>query len=128
MHKILVCITVQENSRRLIHKGYELANNLNGSLHILHIQKGQSVLSHPNDGNLLQELFSFGSQLGGEVYFLCSENILESIGTFVKDNHITHLVIGQPPTDLITPPTICNTLMDTITDVEFCVLDRNEAI
>lgn len=128
MHKILVCITIQENSKRLIRKGHELANRLNGSLHILHIQKGESVLSHPDDGNLLQELFSFGSELGGEVHFLCSDNILQTINTFIDEHHITNLVIGQPPTDLTPPSTIGNSLVNTITNVEICILERNEVI
>ncbi len=37
--KVLVCITIQKNSKRLIRKGAEIANNIGGELHILHVEK-----------------------------------------------------------------------------------------
>ena len=43
--KILACITIQQNSRRLIKKGAELAEQLGGELHILHVEQGNSILA-----------------------------------------------------------------------------------
>ena len=43
MNKILVCITIQENSKRLMKKGYDLAKSSGGELHILHIRHGETI-------------------------------------------------------------------------------------
>ena len=52
--KILVCITIQQNSKRLIKKGAELASQVEGELHILHVEHGSSILSQSDAGELLQ--------------------------------------------------------------------------
>ena len=38
--RVLVCITSQANSERLIDMAAETADMLNGELHILHVQRG----------------------------------------------------------------------------------------
>lgn len=94
-NKVLVCITIQENSRRLISEGFNIAQSLNGSLHILHIRKGETVFDHADSSKLLAELFAYGSELGGEIHFLCSENISETISNFIIEQKITEVVIGE---------------------------------
>lgn len=79
MNKILVCITIQENSKRLMEKGSELMKQFGGQLHILHIRKGESIFDTPNSTNLFEELFVYGSELGGQVHFLCSDDITPTI-------------------------------------------------
>lgn len=95
--KVLVCITIQENSRRLISEGSALAQSTEAPLHILHIRKGETIFDNPESSNLLENLFDYGSELGGEVHFLCSNNITQTIIDFIIDNHITQLVIGEAP-------------------------------
>jgi len=94
---VLVCITVQENSRRLISQGSVLAQGTAFPLHILHISMGETIFGAPGNSNLLQNLFDYGSALGGEVHFLCSNNLTQTITDFIIDNHITQLVIGEAP-------------------------------
>ena len=60
--KILVGITIQENSRRLIDEGHRLSNELNAPLHILHIRKGETIFDHPDSSKLLDELFTYGGE------------------------------------------------------------------
>ena len=93
--KILVGITVQNNSRRLIEKGSELANAKNGQMHILHIQKGDNIFVEANAPELLQELYQYGSELGGETHAICGENICDSIIRFIKNIGITHMILGE---------------------------------
>ena len=95
MNKILVCITIQQNSKRLIKKGSELASKLNGELHILHIQKGMSIFDEPNAVNLLESLFELGKELGGEVHFLSDTNVVDRILKTTKDMKITHMILGE---------------------------------
>lgn len=95
--KVLVCITIQENSRRLISEGFHIAKAQEASLHILHVRQGETIFEHSDSSSLLGELFDYGSELGGEVHFLCSSDISQTILDFIIDNHMTHLVLGEAP-------------------------------
>ncbi|MCT4542002.1 MAG: universal stress protein [Vallitalea sp.] len=95
IQKVLVCITIQKNSKRLIRKGAEIANEINGELHILHVEKGMNIFEHEDSINLLEELFEYGKQLGGEVHFLSGEDVPNKIIDFVKGMGITRLVLGE---------------------------------
>lgn len=109
--KVLVCITAQENSLRLISEGFEIAKQLDAPFHILHIKKGNTIFDGPESGKLLDNLFKYGTKLGGEIHFLCSESISDTITDFIKTNAITHLVIGESPANVIScSPTIFDKL------------------
>lgn len=108
--KVLVCITAQSNSKRLINKGAEVADKLNGELHILHVQKGNSIFNNSETPKLLQELFQYGSEKGAMVHFYCDDNIPESIASFIHKERVTRLVLGEPP---------CQTVSKKEFDVQF---------
>ncbi len=92
--KVLVCITPQTNSKRLIIKGSELAKSIEGSLHILHVEKGDSIFHNEESAELLQELFNFGSELGGIVHAVCGDNVPKTLKRFINNNKITHIILG----------------------------------
>ena len=110
MNKILVCFTLQANSKRLMQKGSELTHKLGGELHILHIRQGDSIFDTPDSSKLFEELFVYGSELGGQVHFLCSNNVTTTIHDFIRENGITHLVIGKTNTELKNAPHIASEL------------------
>jgi K+-sensing histidine kinase KdpD len=93
--KILVGITVQHNSRRLIKYGYDLACSKSGQLHILHVQRGNNIFLGANAPELLQELYQYGSELGGETHAICGEDVCKCIVDFIKDFGITQMVLGE---------------------------------
>jgi two-component system sensor histidine kinase KdpD len=93
--KVLVCITVQHNSRRLIRKGAELATKIGGKMHILHVEQGSNIFPQNDVSKLLQDLFRYASELGGEVHIVCDDHVPERIVTFIKENNITQLVLGE---------------------------------
>lgn len=95
--KILVCITAQSNSKRLINEGAKLADELNGELHILNVQKGSSIFNNNETPVLLQNLFIYGTEKGGMIHAFCDENIPKSISEFVLKEKITYMVLGEPP-------------------------------
>ena len=124
--KILVGITIQENSRRLIDEGVKLSKSLNAPLHILHIRKGKTIFDNPESSILLENLFTYGSELGGEIHFLCSDHVSITFSNFVKDNHITHLVIGESASHLANKvPSVYDKLTNELQDIEIAVLQRN---
>lgn len=126
MNKVLVCITIQENSRRLIKKGFDMAKAIDGELHILHIRKGETIFDHPNSSVLLEGLFSYGSELGGEVHFLCSNHITQTITSFINEHAITKLIIGRPPTSIMSSSNICEKLKNSVEDIDIVVVERAE--
>lgn len=127
MNKVLVCITIQENSKRLIHKGSELAHSIDGELHVLHIRKGETIFDNPNSSKLFEELFVYGSELGGEVHFLCSSDVTHTISEFIVNNGITHVVVGRPPTMTNLPTTnIYPELQTTLKCSQLVVVDRDD--
>ena len=123
--KILVGITIQENSRRLIDEGSRLSKTLGGSFHILHIRQGNTIFDHPESSELLEDLFAYGGYLGGEVHFICGDCISDVLIHFIKENHITHLLIGETPNHaLAKSPSVYDKLSKDLTDVELIVLPR----
>lgn len=99
--KILVCITAQENSKRLIQEGATLADAEDGELHILHVEKGNTIFQNTNAPLLLQELFRYATDKGGMVHVYCDDNVPESIAAFISREGITHLVLGEPPKEFL---------------------------
>lgn len=95
--RILVCITAQGNSKRLINSGAELADKTDGELHILHVQLGNNIFNNEDTPRLLEELFDFGSQKGGMIHCYCDEDVAKCIGRFSEETGITKVVFGQPP-------------------------------
>ncbi len=126
MKKILVGITIQENSRRLINTGYLLSKKLAGELHILHIRKGDSIFETPDDTSLFEELFAYGSDLGGQVHFLCSNDVPDTIHQFIVDHEITHLVVGKPNNKLKDCPNLYEKIKETVDAIELISLDRED--
>lgn len=124
--KILVGITIQENSRRLIDEGVRLSKSLNAPLHILHIRKGETIFDNPESSMLLEDLFAYGGELGGEVHFLCGEHVSRTFLDFVKANHFTHLVIGESPSHLATKsPSVYDKITNELKHIEITVLRRD---
>lgn len=97
VERVLVGITVQENSRRLIKKGAEIAKHKNGQLHILHVQKGTNIFTNSYTPELLQELYEYASGLGAETHAVCGEDIGETLIKFIKDMKITTMILGERP-------------------------------
>ena len=129
--KILVCITIQHNSKRLIQRGYEIANEMGGELHILHVAKGESIVTEPESGPLLQDLFEYASELGGEVHFGCSPNVIKYLASFIQDNGITGIVLGETLRNALYSffsQNIQTVLESRIPEVEVFVLERDANI
>ncbi|GMQ62460.1 universal stress protein [Vallitalea maricola] len=128
VEKVLVCITIQKNSKRLIRKGAEIANEINGELHILHVEKGMSIFKNEQSIELLEELFEYGKQLGGEVHFLSGKDVPSKIVEFIKSMQITRLVLGQTMRSklrrLLTKD-IENNVLSQTNEVELLILERN---
>lgn len=125
--KVLVCITIQKNSKRLIDKGAQIAKENNAKLHILHVEKGMSIFDNPEAIELLEELFEYGKNLGGEVHFVSDEAVAKRIVSFIHDMGITQLVLGQTMRSRLhkmLKKDIYNSITNETQDVEVLILER----
>ncbi len=96
-NRIVVCITVQYNSERLIDTAADVADRLNAELHILHVNKGESIFNNADTPMFLEKLFKYGSEKGGMVHMMCSDNVAKAIGEFIEEYGINKVVLGEPP-------------------------------
>lgn len=96
-NKVVACITAQYNSERLIDTAAEVADKFNAELHILHVNKGSSIFINEGTPAMLDRLFEYGSEKGGMVHMLCSDDVASSIGGFIEEYGINKIVLGEPP-------------------------------
>ena len=96
-NKVVACITAQYNSERLIDTAAEVADKFNAELHILHVNKGSSIFINEDTPAMLDRLFEYGSEKGGMVHMLCSDDVASSIGGFIEEYGINKIVLGEPP-------------------------------
>ena len=95
--KIAVCITAQTSSQKLIDYGAEVAQQYNGSLHILHVQKGDRIFQNGQTLKLLTKLLAYGDRCGGMIHVLCDQDVPKCISEFVKQEGITKVIMGEIP-------------------------------
>lgn len=93
--KVLVCITIQENSVRLMDKGAQICRCLNGELHIVHFEKGNTLFSNEQATQLAESLYNHGSSIGGQVHLISGQEIAKDIVNFIENNGITRVVLGE---------------------------------
>lgn len=99
-HKVLVCITAQSNSEKLIDAAAKVADKNNAEFHILNVNKGTSIFNNCKTPALIERLFEYGTERGGMVHMLCSDNVAQSIGDFIKEYGISIIVLGEPPKNI----------------------------
>ncbi len=122
--KVLVCITLQHNSKRLIDEGSNIAQSLDADFHVLHISKGTTIFENEESSKLFQELFRYGASLGGEVHFLCSTHVTDTITSFIRENAITDLVIGEAPNSTEDKRNVYSRLKDNLQMINIIALKR----
>lgn len=96
--KVLVLVTAQKNALRLIDYGFSMSLANDGELHILHVQKGNSVFDGLDTLKRLQELIDYGSRLGACIHVQCDNDVAGYVGRFVEKEKITRVILGEGPT------------------------------
>ncbi len=97
IEKILVLVTAQKSALRLIEYGFAAAQACGGELHILHVQRGDSVFESNDTLRLLQNLVDYGYRRGGVIHLYCEEDVADCIGAFAEKEDMTQVILGRPP-------------------------------
>ena len=94
----MVCVTQQITCERLILKAADLKDQLKGQLFVIHVAKNEwNFLDNAKEGEALEYLFKISKSVGANLSVLKSDNIVESLADFAKENKITHIVMGESP-------------------------------
>ena len=95
---VMVCVTKQKTSERLILSGHKLIKSQDDNLYVIHVvaEKGM-FLEQDNDGEALEYLFGVSKKAGADLTVLRAKNTMKAMVDFAKKNHITNIVIGETP-------------------------------
>ena len=97
---VLVCVTQQKTCARLIRKASELKNNLKGELFVIHVAKNEwNFLDNIKEGEALEYLFGISKSVGANLTVLKSDDIINTLVEFIREQRITHVVMGESPND-----------------------------
>ncbi|AHM56821.1 hypothetical protein EAL2_c15260 [Peptoclostridium acidaminophilum DSM 3953] len=89
--KVMVCVTKQKTSERLIKSGYKIAGP-EGELYVLHITGKDLSLANCE---VIQHLFDVSKKYDAQMSILHSKHVAETIKKFVSDNDINAIVLGE---------------------------------
>ena len=123
---VLVCITPQTNGKRLIDKGAQVVDN--DKLHILYMQRGDSIFLSEASASMLEELFDYGKSKGGSVHFISGDHFLSELQKFAKENNIGHFVVGEPPQNVMSKEKLENSIKEYIPHAIISIVENPEYI
>lgn len=123
---ILVCVTQQKTCERLIKKASELKDELNGELFVIHVAKNEwNFLDNDKEGEALEYLFGISKSVGANLSVLKSDNIVDAITLYAKENKINYIVMGESPDDH-KENDFFNKLRTLLKKVEIVIIRQNE--
>ncbi|MCX7922316.1 MAG: universal stress protein [Clostridia bacterium] len=97
---VLVCVTQQKTCERLIRKAVDLIGEQKGDLFVIHVAKNEwNFLDNDKEGEALEYLFSISKSIGANLYVLRSDDIVNTIVDFARDNRINYIVMGETRND-----------------------------
>lgn len=89
--KVMVCVTKQKTSERLIRSGYKIAGP-EGELYVLHVTGKDISMANCE---VIQHLFDVSKKYDAQMSILHSTNVAGTIKKFVMDNAIDSIVLGE---------------------------------
>jgi len=95
-NKIMVCVTQQKSCEKLIKKGFELIQNEEDELFVIHVvKKDWRYFSEMKESDALEYLFDVSKNYNAELIIKKSNRIEETLAEFIEDNSITKIVMGE---------------------------------
>lgn len=93
--RIMVCITPQKSSRRLVERGAQRAKETNGEFCVVYVNKNSDISQDLKENEVLLELFDMAQKLGGRVSILVGKKISKTLAEFARENNITEIIVGK---------------------------------
>ena len=95
---VLVCVTRQKTSEKLIKKGVELSRGDEGScLNVIHVvNENDKLLYSLSDGDALEYLFEITKDVGAaNLVVKRSKDVIKTIVDYAEEINCTHIVLGN---------------------------------
>ena len=95
---VLVCVTRQKTSEKLINKGVELSKGDEGScLNVIHVvNENDKLLYSLSDGDALEYLFDITKDVGAaNLVVKRSKDVIKTIVDYAEEINCTHIVLGN---------------------------------
>jgi two-component system sensor histidine kinase KdpD len=131
--RVLVLISSNPDSARLVRIGSKLAGRLNSNLYVLHINLKHRENNKSEDyERSLSKNISVAENLGASVFSFQADDVVSGVIDFVKSNNISHLVIGATNEKrkffgIFPKKSIVNRLIDSLPNVSFHVIPTTSA-
>lgn len=131
--RVLVLISSNPDSTRLVRIGSKLAGRLNSNFFVLHINlKNRDNTKIENYDHALSKNISIAENLGATVFSYQAETVATGVVDFIKNNNISHVVIGATNEkkgiiDRLFHRGIINQLIDALPEVSFHVIPTTSA-
>ncbi len=131
--RVLVLISSNPDSARLVRIGSKLAGRLNLNLFVLHINlKNRNKTKSENYDQNLSKNISVAENFGAAVFSFQADDVAAGVIDFVKTNNISHIVIGATNEKngfmrAFFHKSIVNKLIDALPEVSFHVVPTTSA-
>ncbi|MCA9872140.1 MAG: sensor histidine kinase KdpD [Anaerolineales bacterium] len=94
--RLLVCVSANPMSARLVRAGYRLAQEMGVTWYVVYVEiPSQSPFSEADQGQLYQTM-NLAEGLGAQVVTITGQSIPDTLLAFARQNNITRIIIGQP--------------------------------
>ncbi len=95
----MVCVTLQNTCYNLIKQASQIKKD-GDKLFVLHVAKnGQSFMGAADEASTLEFLYNVSHEANADMTVLHSDNVVNTIYQFIKDNNIHTVILGTPNTN-----------------------------
>jgi two-component system sensor histidine kinase KdpD len=99
--KILVCVGPETNAQRLVRAGWRMAKRLSADMTVVYVKKepgwvSRTLAESTDEDERTRALRDLSMVLGAEFTEIRAENAVSAILDIVKEQRITHIVLGRP--------------------------------
>ena len=119
---IMICVTKQKACERLIKIGLEKSETGSSKLYVVHVSKdGENYLGNPDEGQALDYLFNISKKVHAEMTVMRSEDVVETLVDFAKQENIKVMILGSSPS-VNGDNNIITELQEKLQKVEFIIV------
>lgn len=92
----MVCVTQQKTCERLIRKGAEIRDEIQGKLLVIHVTPNAlQVLGNYQQPEALDYLYEISKSMSAEMTVIRSKDTIDTLETFAKKNNVSTIVLGE---------------------------------
>lgn len=126
MKNIMVCVTLQNTCERLIDHAQLIKEN-DDKLFVLHVANNNDMTSK-NKAETLEFLYSVSHKAGADMTVLYSDNSLNAVISFIKNNQIDTVILGAPDSNYKSNGFISHLEKELSDEVEIILIDKEKGV